>query len=235
MVALDDLGDAGSEEAPGHSQWSIWSALAAGRSNVMASSGYDWNADAEVVLNSAVIGVPGAVLSRTMPDGSAVPAKFLDRRIALNRWYRRSPGWKPLWLNSLPGGLNPDGSAFDPVMRCMGRQERIGGEDKLTAVALREDKSEKTSPYKTLRGMTWQGRWALIAQDDESIFSSRRLACLPVDGTTLQIPLSRRPNRVLVVTRSAEAEWSDWSWKGDRVTLRCENDKEGLLGFIIVV
>ena len=57
VIALDDLGDAGNEEARGHRQWSIWSALGGAKSNIMASSGYDWTDDDEVVLDSAVIGV----------------------------------------------------------------------------------------------------------------------------------------------------------------------------------
>ena len=95
VVALDDLGDAGTQEAAGHKQWSIWSALAGGGSTIMASSGYDWNSDSEAVLNSAVIGVPGAVLSRTMDDGSPIPVHYLNRRLALNRWYRRTTAWSP--------------------------------------------------------------------------------------------------------------------------------------------
>ena len=63
IVALDDLGDAGQQEAAGHGQWAIWSALAGAHGTaIMASSGYDWNADDEVLLNTAVIGAPGCVL-----------------------------------------------------------------------------------------------------------------------------------------------------------------------------
>ena len=228
VIALDDLGDAGNEEARGHSQWSIWSALGGGKSTIMASSGYDWTVDSEVVLDSAVIGVPGSVLSRTMDDGSPVPSKFVNRRMALNRWSRRTTGWSPLWLNSSPGGY-----LQDPLMRCFGRLERIEGENRLTALTLREKDKDLLS-RNALNGATWQGNWALIAQDNEDIFQSRRLACLPVDGTALQIPRRSRPARVLAVSRSSDADWHDWTWAAGRLTLHLERGSEQLLGFLIV-
>jgi len=228
VVALDDLGDAGNEEALGHRQWSIWSGLGASKSNIMASSGYDWNADAEVVLDSAVIGIPGALLSRTMDDGSPVPAIFLNRRMALNRWYRRTTGWSPLWLNSSPGGYMQD-----PLMRCFGRIENIDGENRLTALVLRE-KEKHLLPKDALRGMAWQGCWAVIAQDDRDIFQSRRLACLPIDGTALQIPRTTRPDHVVAVSRSTETAWSDWTWAEGKLNLLAHNRSGELLGFQIV-
>jgi hypothetical protein len=234
VIAVDDLGDAGAEEAQGHRQWSIWSALGAHGSNIMASSGYDWNADAEVVLNSAVIGVPGAVLSRTMDDGSPVPAKFINRRVAINRWFRRTTDWNPLWLNSTPGGSLPGGQPFDPLMRCFGRLERFGGQDRLTAVVLRGEPTSKVAVFGPLKGMTWKGSWALIAQDDEEIFRSRRLACLPVSGSELQIPRASRPQHVIAVAPTAEADWSEWEWATGMLTLRANNRPEDLLGFLIV-
>ncbi len=228
VIALDDLGDAGNEEALGHRQWSIWSALGGSKSNIMASSGYDWNADAEVVLDSAVIGVPGAVLSRTMEDGSPVPARFLNRRMALNRWYRRRNNWSPLWLNSSPGGY-----MHDPLMRCFGRIENIDGENRLTALVLRE-KDKQLLPKDALNGMTWQGSWAILSQDDLDIFQSRRLACLPIDGTALQIPRPYRPDRITAVSRASEADWSNWTWAAGTLTLRAQNSSDELLGFLIV-
>jgi hypothetical protein len=228
VIALDDLGDAGNEEARGHSQWSVWSALGGSKSNIMASSGYDWNADAEVVLNSAAIGVPGAVLSRTMEDGSPVPSRFLNRRMALNRWHRRTTDWSPLWLNSSPGGY-----LQDPLMRCFGRVEQIGGENRLTALVLREKDKQRLSKD-ALNGITWQGCWALIAQDDQDIYKSRRLACLPIDGRALQIPRSSRPDRVVAVSRSSEAAWPDWIWAGGKLNIQAGNSLDQLLGFMIV-
>ncbi len=40
VVSMDDLGDAGLQEAAGHRQWSVWSALAGHGTGIMASSGY---------------------------------------------------------------------------------------------------------------------------------------------------------------------------------------------------
>ena len=226
VIALDDLGDAGAQEAAGHRQWSIWAALGSGTS-IMASSGYDWNADSGAVLDSAVIGVPGAVLSRTMNDGSPVPRAFLNRRKALNRWYRRSIDWSPLWLNSSPGGY-----LQDPVMRCFGRLERIQGENRLTALTLREQDKQLISGN-ALGGAAWRGNWAIIAQDDEDIFRSRRLACIPVDGTLLELPRRLRPKRVLAVKSNSEEPWSDWGWADGKLRLSVGHTDEELLGILV--
>jgi hypothetical protein len=226
VIALDDLGDAGTQEALGHQQWSIWAALGSGTS-VMASSGYDWNADSAAILDSAVIGVPGAVLSRTMDDGSPVPRVFLNRRKALNRWYRRSTDWSPLWLNSSPGGY-----LQDPMMRCFGRLERIQNEHRLTALVLREQ-DKHLVPRGVLRGTTWHGNWALIAQDDEEIFQSRRLACLHVDGTFLELPRRSRPQRLIAVKSTSEEPWGAWDWAGGKLRISVEQEDPELLGIVV--
>ena len=227
VIALDDLGDAGTQEAAGHRQWSVWAALGSGTS-IMASSGYDWNSDADSILDSAVVGVPGAVLSRTMDDGSPVPRSFVNRRKALNRWYRRSIDWSPLWLNSSPGGY-----LQDPVMRCFGRLERIQGESRLTALTLREQ-DKHLVPRDALRGTTWQGNWALIAQDDEDIFQSRRLACIPVDGIFLELPRRSRPRRVIAVKSNSEEPWNDWKWADGKLQLSVEQADAELLGLAVL-
>ncbi|HXE14551.1 MAG TPA: hypothetical protein VN633_20665 [Bryobacteraceae bacterium] len=227
VIALDDLGDAGAQEAAGHRQWSIWAALGSGTS-IMASSGYDWNADSESVLDSAVIGVPGAVLSRTMDDGSPVPRAFIYRRKALNCWYRRSIEWSPLWLNSSPGGY-----LQDPIMRCFGRLERVQGESRLTALTLREQ-DKHLVPGDALRGTAWHGNWALIAQDDEDIFRSRRLACMPVDGTFLELPRRARPQRVIAVKSTSEEPWSAWNWADGRLRISVEHGDAELLGIVVL-
>jgi hypothetical protein len=224
VVALDDLGDAGHEEAAGHAQWSIWSALAGGGASIMASSGYDWNADGEVVLNSAVIGVPGAVLSRTMEDGSTVPAAYINRRMGLNRWYRRTSNWSPLWLNSSRGGL-----LRDPRMYSFGRLERI----RITALALREANKHSIAPD-ALKGMSWNGNWAVIAQDELDVFRSNTLACIPVGGIMLDMPRAARPKRVLAITRSGEHAWRDWRWDHGRLRLNAPSAIDELLGFLVL-
>jgi hypothetical protein len=163
-----------------------------------------------------------------MDDGSPVPPVFLNRRKALNRWYRHSTGWSPLWLNSSPGGY-----LQDPVMRCFGRLERIQGEDRLTALVLREQ-DKHLVPKDVLRGTTWHGNWALIAQDDEAIFQSRRLACLPVDGTFLELPQHARPQRVIGVKSDSEEDWSTWNWTGGKLQISVKQADPELLGIVVV-
>lgn len=121
----------------------------------------------------------------------------------------------------------------DPLMRCFGRLENIDGENRLTALALRENEKHLL-PKNCLNGMTWQGSWAMIAQDDEDVFKSRRLACLPIDGTGIQIPRLSRPDHVLAVSRSSEAAWPDWTWAGGKVNLHAQSSSDQFLGFVIV-
>jgi hypothetical protein len=230
VVALDDLGDAGGYEAEAHGQWSIWSALAAAQGTaIMASSGYDWNADSEVLLDTAVIGAPGSVLPLPSPGQPPLPASWIAHRQALARWFRRTTGWEPLWLNSDRGALG-----HEPAMRTFGRMERIGGQDQLTALALRAQKPEGEAAN-PLRGMHWEGRWALISQDDASIFSTRKLACIPFDGSFVEVPLDSRPVRVMAVWPGREEAVSDWTFVDGRLRLEASTVKrDGLLGFLVI-
>ncbi|MGE5645808.1 MAG: hypothetical protein ACM336_08450 [Acidobacteriota bacterium] len=215
VVALDDLGDAGGYEAEAHNQWSVWSALAAAHGvAIMASSGYDWKADSEVLLDTAVIGAPGAVLPTAGPK---LDPQQVARRKALARWYRRTTGWEPLWLNSEKGALGAE-----PRMRCFGRMENGA----LTALALRNEKPDAAGP---LRGMQWEGRWALISQDAASIFDTRRLALVPFDGGSIEVPLAARPRRVLALRDGREEPYEGWSYTGG--TLRLEASRES--GFAV--
>ncbi len=228
VVSMDDLGDAGLQEAAGHRQWSVWSALAGHRTAIMASSGYLWENDAEVVLDTVVVGVPGAVLSRTMDDASPVPQRFLSRRAAINRWHRKTTDWKPLWLNSEPGHV-----LRDPQLCSMGRLEQVAGQVRLTALTLRDEKKERI-PRDTLKGVRWSGNWGLISQDDQDIFSSRQLACIPIDAAYLELPRQKRPSQVLSVTSLSTHDWSNWSWSKGSLTLRAEDITDDILGFLIL-
>ncbi|HWB99219.1 MAG TPA: hypothetical protein VG672_21065, partial [Bryobacteraceae bacterium] len=216
VVALDDLGDAGGYEAEAHGQWSVWSALAAAQGvAVMASSGYDWAADAEILLNTAVIGSPGSVLPVPAPP-DAVPA-----RRAVARWHRRTTGWRPLWLNSEKGSIG-----HEPRVRCWGRLE---GPDRLTAVALREEHPEGAAAA-PLRGMKWRGRWALISQDEQDIFHTRLLACIPFGSGWLELPVAARPAQVTVAYGDREAPLAGWTFRDGRLRFRAP---VGALGVLI--
>jgi hypothetical protein len=229
VVALDDLGDAGGYEVEAHGEWSIWSALAAAQgSAIMASSGYDWKADTEVLLDTAVIGAPGSVLPSPHSEQPALPDAWIAHRQALARWYRRSTGWKPLWLNSDRGSIG-----HEPVVRCFGRIEAIEGSDRLTAVVLGEQKPEGEQAM-ALRGMRWQGRWALISQDNEAIFASRKLALIPFDTGFLDIPLEFPPSSVVAVRADGEEVISDWTFVEGRLHIETSPHRGALLGFLII-
>jgi hypothetical protein len=219
LITLDDLGDAGGQEAVGHGEWSIWAALAGvqGRA-INASSGYDWSADTDVLLDTAIIGAPGGVL----PLGEAAPPGLnLNHRRALVQWYRRTTLWKPLWLNSEKGALGRE-----PRPRCLGRLEPIRGEDRLTALVLRpEGAGENEMDVPGLGKVRWQGRWAIIAQDEETLAASRRLACIPFDGGSLRLPRTSSPAQVVAVEKR-ENPLTGWSWHDSTLEIRCPSSPE---------
>ena len=194
LITLDDMGDAGGQEAAGHGEWSIWAALAGEQGRAInASSGYDWREDNEILLDTAIIGAPGSVLPLPA-DGGPPPAGLdLHHRRALVLWYRHTTLWKPLWLNSEKGALGQE-----PRSRCFGRLEPIRGEDRLTALVLRpEAAGENSMDVPGLGKVSWQGRWAMIAQDDEGLATSKRVACIPFDGGSLRFSRRIAPAKVV--------------------------------------
>ncbi|WP_109488510.1 hypothetical protein [Occallatibacter savannae] len=228
LVALDDLADAGNDEPGGHAQWSVWAALAGMRGfALMASSGYDWHSDPEILLDTAVLGAPGTVLHRSLPDGSKVPDYFVTRRRALNRWYRRQVGWQPLWLNSSKGSLEGE-----PSLKCWGRLEDGG---KLTVLTLRGAQS-RLDGYSGAERLRWSGRWALISQDSGDIFRTKRLAVIPFDFGSLSFARRIRPSRVLAVHADATMEYANWKWGDGLLTIGtppAQQDFDALLGFLV--
>lgn len=228
LVALDDMADCGGNEPQGHGEWSVWASLAGiGGFAIMASSGYDWRTDSEIILNTAVIGSPGVVLSRNMPDGSPVPMSFINKRIAINKWYRKTTGWQPLWLNSIKGNVQKE-----PELKCWGRLENIENVQKLTALALRE-------PYCTLSGfkkvneIKWTGRWAILAQDNNDIFCSTKLAIIPFDKGTLEIPLDYRPSKVVVIINDKEVIIDHFTFQNGIFKISNDPQYDSVTGFLI--
>lgn len=120
----------------------------------------------------------------------------------------------------------------DRLLCSLGRIEALAGEKRITALTLRNAEVQASSSQ-SLKGCSWKGNWAVIAQDDLDIFSSRRLACIPVDGTLFQIPRAKAPSRLQAVTLSSEESWKDWTWANGSLTLRVASPPEDLLGFLI--
>ena len=231
MVSLDDLGDAGSQEAIGHRQWSVWAALAGQMSAaIMASSGYDWASIPDILLNTAVIGAPGGVSGIHTANDTRVSSRLLSLLRALMLWYRRSTRWTPLWLNTEKGSLQQE-----PLVRCWGRLEPINGEDRLTALALR-DGSDKLSDRSLLRQMDWSGRWAIIAQDDADIYASKRLACIPFEPGRLLLPCPSKPKAVQMIIKTDEIPYLDWKWSDGMLSLDMSFNinLDELTGFLIL-
>lgn len=241
LIAMDDMGDAGNKEKEGHGQWSIWASLAGiqGRA-IMASSGYDWDADQEVLMNTAIVGSPGLVLPGEYRGGS-IPKYMVAKRIALARWYRRTTGWEPLWLNSAKGSLSAE-----PAPACWGRMEDPGdilpvndspGSEKtiLTALALRQDNIENLN-RREIRNIRFTGEWALISQDHHSIYETDELAAICFEDGTLRIPLPSKPAKIVQVFENYEREYTGWSYESG--VLELINDaqfkEKAQVGFLVI-
>jgi len=230
LVSLDDMADAGGQEAAGHAQWSVWSGLAGLQGTAInASSAYDWQHDVEILLNTAVIGAPGAVLPLPVGKQPALPPEAIAHRQALARWHRHQVGWRPLWLNSEAGSLKSD-----PQLRCFARLETTGGKQVLTALALRDEAKQSLSA-KDLPGVHWEGRWAIISQDRQDIYAASTLACIPFDRGWLELPRTEKPSRVTAVFLDREEPAAHWYWKQRslRLDARPVDSDRPLLGFQI--
>lgn len=229
LCGMDDLGDAGPYEAVGHGHWSVWAALLGDRGvGVMASSGYDWHADAEVLLDTAVIGAPGANLPRQLEDGEPVPAEYIARRRALARWHRRTTQWSPCWLNTSSGDLRGD-----PVARCWGRMEFVRGGEHLTAVALRGE-GEEAALREVGDKLSWRGRWALLAQGDGSIFDAMEVACVPFSPGEITL-VRPRPVEVQWVTKNGAVPHGGWRWREGQLTIEVDEEqiRSGGMGVLV--
>ena len=223
IISLDDQGDMWYAIKEGHDQWSIWASLLSNsKLSITGSSSYNWDTDDEVILNSFILGSANAVLGTQMLDGSPVPDKYLNRRLAANSWFRRSILWEPMWLNSHIGDLKKA-----PVLKCWGRVE--GGY--LTALVLR---GKKEQGYDALNSYEWSGRWAIISQDDKSIGESSKIAVVPFDEGSLSIKLKSKPKKVTSVGINSQQEKNDLTWNNGVLKLEIsDNDLNNTAGYLI--
>lgn len=243
MVSMDDQGDFWYDSRKGHGQWSLWGSLLSNEGiRIGGSSGYQWEKDESAVLNTCILGQPGAVL-KIADTGEA---RYVNRRLAIDQWYRRTLLWYPLWLNSQKGGYTAP-----PQLNCWGRLETRGADTLLTALVLRckgkqgrEGLVREGEYYRfgdvftradpDLGLLRWKGRWALISQDDQAVFSSAALAVIPFDPGTIVIPYPEKPRSIIRLSQDGESVFNGWQWDQGTVILKVS---EALLrqtaGFLI--
>ena len=223
IISLDDQGDLWYAIKEGHDQWSIWASLMS-KCNIAitGSSSYDWRRDDEVILNSFILGCPNAVLGTQMPNGNPVPDKYLNRRLAINKWFRRTVLWEPVWIDSHLGDLEEP-----QQLNCWGRLEN----NKLTALALR---GKKTPGYQVLNPYEWDGRWAIVSQNDQAIHESSKIAVVPFDAGQLTIKTQSEPKTVLAVGLTGENPAKNWTWENGILTIKVdENQLNNTAGYQI--
>jgi hypothetical protein len=229
VVSLDDQGDLWYGIKDGHASWSVWaSLLGASHVAISGSSGYDWEQDDEAILNTCIIGVPGAVLPAPGKNNQPFASGFLNRRLAINSWFRKTTQWRPQWLNSVTGNFSEP-----PALRSWGRLEEKDSTWMLTALVLRNEDKEKITDER-IRRIRWTGRWALIAQDDHDIFSSAALALIAFDSGTISIPLAKKPGSVRRKNIINNELFTDWTWDGGLLTIHISQEMlESTAGFLI--
>ena len=223
IISLDDQGDLWYAIKEGHDQWSIWASLLSNsKLAITGSSGYDWDKDDEVVLNSFILGSPNAVLGTHMHDGSPVPDRYLNRRLAIHKWFRRTILWEPAWINSQLGNLTER-----EQLNCWGRLEN----NKLTALVLR---GNKTPGYEILNPYDWSGRWAIISQDNQAIAESSIIAVVPFDAGQLSVHTSTKPKKVSAIGLSGENAAKNWTYKQGKLIIQInENQLNSTAGYLI--
>lgn len=230
MISLDDQGDLWYAHSDGHGQWSIWASLISSHHIALnGSSGYNWQSDDEILLNTAILGSPGSVLPNTL-DGKPIPEQYINRRYALNNWYRQTIQWEPIWFNTELGGME-----HPMKINCWGRAEYIDNKLQITALALRSTDNTEQESAKHPTQYQWTGRWALISQDDADIASSTLLSVIPFDdASSISFPLATAPTAVQIVNVTSKKAYRNWSWQDGRMNIQLE---AGLLastaGFLI--
>lgn len=218
MVSLDDQGDMWYAIKAGHDQWSIWAALLCDKQvAINGSSSYDWNTDDEVILNSFILGSPGAVLGTHLDDGSAVPEKYLNRRYAINKWHRKSITWEPFWLDSNIGSMK-----LAPQLNCWGRTEKFDGKELVTALVLRD---KPVRNFEELKPFDWQGRWVVISQDQKGITESAEFVIVPFDKGFISIKLQAKPKNILKIDTGGESRLEHWTWNDGKLTIRIDEQQ----------
>lgn len=223
VVSLDDQGDLGYDVKGGHAEWSIWASLLAGWNTIVSgSSSYSWRDDDEVILNCFILGHPGSVLPSHL-DNQPVPSRFLNRRYAINKWYRRTRNWQPLWLNSSTGNADKP-----PALNCWGRLEN----NLLTAVSLRAGK--QAYQPKELKGMQWEGRWSVISQTEYDVFSSNVLTAVPYDAGWISIPMNAKPVSVTGEGIGWKKPAANWKWANGMLKIEVTGKElDNVAGFVI--
>jgi hypothetical protein len=233
IVSLDDQGDLWYAVAQGHAEWSIWASLAAGSAVALSgSSTYNWEDDKDVLLNSLILGIPGAVLpivttEAPRPGKPSAAGARINRRWAADTWYRKTTSWRPRWYDSYPGGLDRP-----PQLKCWGREETIGGKKEITALILRQVAADSTI---TIEGIHWSGDWALIAQDDNDVRHSHRLALIPFDAGKIVLPFGKKPTSVQQYTTTAALPYSNWNWSNGQMAISVTKPMlDKMTGFLIL-
>ncbi|SEJ20950.1 hypothetical protein SAMN05216327_107103 [Dyadobacter sp. SG02] len=221
LVSMDDQGDLWFDLHRGHQEWSVWASLLSGYGvAISGSSCYDWALDDGILLNSAILGSPGAVLPSEIAENEQVPPQFLNRRLAVNLWHRRTAKWEPRWYNSSTGNMQGP-----PQLKCWGRVE----EGNLTALVLREGERAQT-----VENINWTGQWALISQDNAPITTSGQVALIPFAPGHITLFTQNKPTKIIHRNINGESTLDHWKWADGKLTITVsEEEFKNTAGYLV--
>ncbi|SDD72278.1 hypothetical protein SAMN04487996_10247 [Dyadobacter soli] len=228
LVSLDDQGDLWFDLHRGHQEWSVWASLLGGYGvAISGSSCYDWALDDGILLNSVILGSPGAVLPSEMAENAPVPRQFMNRRLAVNLWHRRTAQWEPRWYNSNTGNMQGP-----PELKCWGRLEGGGN---LTALVLRELRpGEAQTGGNSVENISWTGKWALISQDNASIAKSGQVAVIPFAPGYISFFTQNRPTKIIRRNIDGEFAADQWTWADGKLTITVsEEEFRNTAGYLV--
>jgi hypothetical protein len=101
--------------------------------------------------------------------------------------------------------------------------ETFDGKEVVTALILRNKPGRQQ--YETLKPYDWEGRWAIVSQDNKGITESTELAVVPFDKGYLFIELYSKPKNIVRIGINEESQWEGWSWKEGKLTIEIDEQQ----------
>jgi hypothetical protein len=110
-----------------------------------------------------------------------------------------------------------------PRLNCWGRLETFDGKEVVTALILRNKPNQKQ--YEALKPYDWEGRWAIVSQDNKGIATSNEIVVVPFDNGYISINLSSKPKSIVMIGINEESRWEGWSWKDNKLTIEIDEQQ----------
>ena len=103
----------------------------------------------------------------------------------------------------------------------------------LTALALREE-NKISLDHDEIRDLDFKGNWAIISQDNQSLFQSDKLALIPFTKGEITIPLEKEPEKIEIIYPNRKAS-KQFEWNNGFLKISVEDIEfnNALLGYLV--